>query len=200
MDNISTGEHVGLIGPNGCGKTTLMRILAGLEQPDAGHITHTCSNLRIGYLPQGLEFSSSQTIESIFLAIPGNSLTTSVFGGLLESQIADLATQLVTNPADVELIASYDAALAQLSTPDTRQESILVPPGLEHFPMDTPISHLSGGQKTRLMIARALLNNPTCCCSTSLQTTLILKPSSGSKTGCGHLMAPPWSFRMTEPF
>ena len=62
--SISNNERVGLIGPNGCGKTTLMRILAGLEQPDSGTVASTRPNLRIGYLAQGMDFEPEQTLQS----------------------------------------------------------------------------------------------------------------------------------------
>src|SRR5919106_5152601 len=62
--SISNTERVGLIGPNGCGKTTLMRILAGIEQPDSGTVVSTRPNLRVGYLTQGIEFDPGQTLES----------------------------------------------------------------------------------------------------------------------------------------
>jgi ATPase subunit of ABC transporter with duplicated ATPase domains len=52
--SISAGKRLGLIGPNGCGKTTLLRILAGMDEPDSGTVTHTRPDLRIGYLPRAL--------------------------------------------------------------------------------------------------------------------------------------------------
>ena len=50
-------KRVGLIGPKGCGKTTLLRILTGEDVPDSGQVTLTPSNLRPGYLPKGLELA-----------------------------------------------------------------------------------------------------------------------------------------------
>ncbi len=60
--SVSAGERLGLIGPNGCGKSTLMRILAGLDQPDGGTVVCTRPGLRIGYLAQGFDLEPSLTI------------------------------------------------------------------------------------------------------------------------------------------
>src|SRR3569832_34851 len=62
--SLSNNERVGLIGPNGSGKTTQMRILAGFEQPVAGTVASTCSNLRIGYLVQGLDFVDELSLQT----------------------------------------------------------------------------------------------------------------------------------------
>src|SRR4030095_11333689 len=62
--SISNRERIGLIGPNGCGKTTLMRILAGVEQPDSGAVSFTRPTLRLGYLAQGMEFEDEQTFQT----------------------------------------------------------------------------------------------------------------------------------------
>src|SRR5512145_2475551 len=82
--SISNNERVGLIGPNGCGKTTLLRILAGLEQPDSGTVVSTRPNLRSGYLAQGMDFDSEQTIETTL------HLNT-VSAAVLETELASLA-------------------------------------------------------------------------------------------------------------
>jgi ATP-binding cassette, subfamily F, member 3 len=151
--SISNSERVGLIGPNGCGKTTLMRILAGIEQPDSGIVASTRPNLRIGYLAQGMDFERDQTLQTTLRPNPDTQEE-------LEFEIASLALALSSNPNDASLQQQYDAILHRLSTVDHQPQTILGPLGLADLALDTPVKHLSGGQKTRLMLARVLLEEP----------------------------------------
>jgi len=151
--NISAGERIGLIGPNGSGKTTLMRILAGFEQPDSGDVSSTRLNLRTGYLAQGMDFTPEQTLQS---ALGLDSATQTDPAAEIES----LALALSQTPNDSTLQQQYDEALARLSTFNLQPVNILTALGLSHLPLDTPIAHLSGGQKTRLMLAHVLLEEP----------------------------------------
>jgi len=151
--SISQTERIGLIGPNGCGKTTLMRILAGIEQPDSGTVASTRQNLRIGYLAQGMDFDLEQTIQATLSLSP-------VSQAELESEIASLAQALSAKPSDANLQAKYDSILLQLSTFNLQPATILAPLGLADIALDTPVKHLSGGQKTRLMLACVLLEEP----------------------------------------
>jgi ATP-binding cassette, subfamily F, member 3 len=151
--SISNSERVGLIGPNGCGKTTLMRILAGLEQPDTGAVALTRSHLRIGYLAQGMDFDPDQTLQTTL------SLSL-VSQAELETEIASLAHALSSNPNDAYIQARYDSTLHQLSYANYQPQTILGPLGLGDIPLDTPVAHLSGGQKTRLRLVRVLLEDP----------------------------------------
>ncbi len=63
---ISTGDRLGLIGANGCGKTTLLRVLCGLDEPDQGEIT-LAANIRTGYLAQENIFDDSMTATAVLL-------------------------------------------------------------------------------------------------------------------------------------
>ncbi|HNB40339.1 MAG TPA: ABC-F family ATP-binding cassette domain-containing protein [Anaerolineales bacterium] len=151
--NISAGERIGLIGANGSGKTTLMRILAGFEHPDSGDVASTRPNLRLGYLAQGMDFSPEQTLHSA-LGLDSDSQTDPAL------EVESLALALAQNPNDAALQAQYDSALHKLSGESIQPSAVLEPLGLSHFPADTPIAHLSGGQKTRLMLAKVLLDDP----------------------------------------
>jgi ATP-binding cassette, subfamily F, member 3 len=149
--SISTGERLGLIGPNGCGKTTLLRILTGQEKPDSGKVVHTRPGLRIGYLAQGLDIDPALTIaEACAPASPSD----------MEAALVRLATALASNPSDENLQLSYDETLQTLEHANTQPVNVLVPLGLAGIAPETSIGALSGGQKTRLMLARLLLSEP----------------------------------------
>ena len=149
--SINAGERLGLIGPNGCGKTTLIRILAGQEQPDSGLVTHTYPALQIGYLPQGFSLDPSLTIlEACSPDLSRNP----------EAAMIELASALSASPGDARLQQAYDTALRTLERLHHRPVDILGPLGLADLPPDKHIGELSGGQKTRLMLARLLLSGP----------------------------------------
>ncbi|MCC6260354.1 MAG: ABC-F family ATP-binding cassette domain-containing protein [Anaerolineales bacterium] len=157
--NINTNERIGLIGANGSGKTTLMRILAKLDKPDFGNVTSTNPHLRIGYLAQGMDFDSQQTLHSVLGVDPP---TGAMFAPQTDPalEIESLAMQLALYPDDVILQQKYDSVLNQLSSDSNQLGAMLEAFGLSHLAPETPITHLSGGQKTRLMLAKVLLEEP----------------------------------------
>jgi ATP-binding cassette subfamily F protein 3 len=155
--SINPGERVGLVGPNGCGKTTLLRILAGEEKPDQGTVVLAPSSTRIGYLSQGFESDADRSLEEVIQEALGNP-------NALAAEVASLAQELAENPDQPALQASFDDVLQKLQSLDPadhgRAVSILEALGLAEVPGDLPTGMLSGGQKTRLNLALVLLQSP----------------------------------------
>src|SRR5512137_1843537 len=91
LDGISftldPGEKAGLVGANGCGKTTLMRIIMGLETADSGSIKFIPGSLRPGYLAQGFTFVDGETVQGFINHCAGELLE-------LSSRLDTLAQQM----------------------------------------------------------------------------------------------------------
>ncbi|UCH61097.1 MAG: ABC-F family ATP-binding cassette domain-containing protein [Anaerolineales bacterium] len=159
--NLNSGEKVALLGPNGSGKTTLLRILAGLERSDAGSLTRDPPGLRIGYLPQGFSLSpdldpSNENLGSYLFHIHGDPAE-------LSARLEELAGALAAFPGSPELQRQYDQQLSGLTAAAEsagRAPQVLAALGLAHLPINTPLAHLSGGQKTRLALASVLFSVP----------------------------------------
>jgi ATP-binding cassette subfamily F protein 3 len=133
-----------------------MDIIAGLQKADSGHVSYTPSDLRVGYLRQGISFDPGETI--------GNYLNR--FSSNLKECLEDLqniCNLLGEEPEDPLLINQYDHALRNLNRAQemegTRLE-ILSGFELVDIPQETPIDSLSGGQKVRLALAGVLLEGP----------------------------------------
>jgi ATP-binding cassette subfamily F protein 3 len=154
--SLNAGERAGLVGPNGSGKTTVLRIVAGLEAADSGSVQLTPASLRLGYLPQGLTFESADTI-ALYLERQQGDLPA------LSAEIERLAAALAEQPNQPALQRDFDQALARLASAagePGRAPAVLAALGLDTLPPDTPVAFLSGGQKTRLALAGVLLGDP----------------------------------------
>ena len=147
---IGPGEVVGLVGPNGCGKTTLLRTIAGLHVPDSGTVTWSPPGTRIGYLPQ--ERTHSGTV--------GEHLTrlTGVHDADIRMRRAATGLEQGAPGADEDYSAALEDWLA-LGGPDLDARIAAtvaqVAPGLR---IDHPMQGLSGGQSARVGLAGLLLS------------------------------------------
>lgn len=158
--SVNAGERVGLIGPNGCGKTTLLRLILGELTPDSGGVLFAPKDLRVGYLAQGLDAPEDTPIEDILF--PDASALRHA-ESRLERMAADMAG--AHGPHLDALMNGYAAALEQVerlsqqvATDDG--ERVLAGLGLDALGLDTPVGTLSGGQKTRLGLAALLISDP----------------------------------------
>ncbi|MFZ0531718.1 MAG: ABC-F family ATP-binding cassette domain-containing protein [Anaerolineales bacterium] len=151
--SLNPGERTGLVGPNGCGKTTLMRILVGIEAPTSGYVSHD-PQLRIGYLPQGFEPDPSLTLEEIISRHTGD-----ISNLLIE--LTSTAESLAKRSSDQTIQARYDELIRRIQMVDTsRTVHILAGLGLDGINHHLPVGRLSGGQQTRLSLALVLLDDP----------------------------------------
>jgi ATP-binding cassette subfamily F protein 3 len=157
---LNRGERVGLVGPNGCGKTTLLQIILGELQPDTGSARCSPATVRFGYLAQALEYKAGQTVGQV---------TKAAIAGLMEAErrLERLSAQMATAQGqDLEqLLLEYDQALdacERLGAYDIEARTAAILDGLDLRDLDqqAPVNNLSGGEKTRLGLARLLLSGP----------------------------------------
>ncbi len=155
---VSKAARLAIVGPNGIGKTTLLRILVGLEEASSGTVTRA-KNLAIGDLPQEAEFElEGGTVWDVCMAC---------FGELQRRQ-----EELERLEAEMAAPERRDRALVRYGPLQedferrggyvypTRIKQVLNGLGFSSEDFHLPLEHLSGGQRTRLFLARLLLSDP----------------------------------------
>jgi ATP-binding cassette subfamily F protein 3 len=157
--SLAHGQRAALIGPNGAGKTTLLHILANMDEPTGGSV-HRARGQTIGFLPQHAdqELNETTTLHDLMRAI--------------FAQLDRLAQQMRELEMALADPAQHDAAMEKYSkiaeqfehaggyTIETRIEQVLSGIGFELSDLSKPVNILSGGQKTRALLARLILLDP----------------------------------------
>ena len=142
---ISQGDRIGLVGRNGCGKTTFLKILAGLQSPDGGTVSRR-RDLVVSYLPQDFTLDAAGNVRE------------NIRAGA--QPVLDLIAEFEALPADSRRHAELEERILQLEgwTLDHRIETAMAhlncPEG------NRRIETLSGGEKRRVAVCRAIISRP----------------------------------------
>ena len=153
------GEHVGLIGANGEGKSTFMNIITGKRQPDEGKVEWS-KNVRVGYLDQHAVLEKGMTIADVLksayawlfdLENKMNEICDAM-GNASEDELTAMMEELGEIQ---ELLDAHDFYLI-----DSKVEEIARAFGLMELGLDRDVTELSGGQRTKILLAKLLLEKP----------------------------------------
>lgn len=155
---INPGEHVGLVGRNGAGKTTIFRLVNGEETPDSGDVVRA-KNLRLGLLAQHVHFEAGSTVHESALA---------AFGHLqqIEHEMHDLEHRMAEASDDLDQILERYSELQHRFEREggfeyaAKAESVLQGLGFDRETWNLETEKLSGGQQNRLGLVRLLLAEP----------------------------------------
>ena len=160
---LSPGERVGLVGRNGAGKTTVIRLLLGKESPDRGSV-HCAKRLRLGHLPQDLMTFTGQTLLGLVM-------DTAEQIRAIEAELNDLAHTIdtVAQQKDQDLLLELTERQGHLLTLyenmggyqlETEARKIIHGLGFEENDLERPVETFSGGWIMRAVLARLLLAKP----------------------------------------
>jgi ATPase subunit of ABC transporter with duplicated ATPase domains len=153
------GEHVGLVGANGEGKSTFLRIITGELIPDAGKVSW-CNRITTGYLDQSSTLTKGKTIRGVLRE---------AFGAMykMEQEMLELYERMADCGDDEMARLMEDASEIQemlehsgFYVLDSRIEEYANGLGLGDIGLDTDVGELSGGQRTKVLLTKLLLENP----------------------------------------
>jgi ATP-binding cassette subfamily F protein 3 len=161
--SIANDAKIGLIGPNGVGKTTLLLILAGIQAPTTGEI-HMAGGRRLGYLRQEAVDAFADRENTVYHEM------LAVFADLQgqQARLHELENEMAAHHTDAQiesLLEDYGRLQEVFDRAggydyELRIQQTLAGLGLSKEHWHTPLNHLSGGQKTRALLARLLLEKP----------------------------------------
>ena len=160
---VPKGARIALVGKNGIGKTTLLRLITGTENPDQGRV-HRAKNLRIGYLPQEASYSKSKK-QDLQMTLWESSLE--AFRDLVEqeAELEELATLMANSTQTESILKKYGKLQMTFDegggyTYPHRIRQVLNGFGFSPLEYEKSLQDFSGGERTRAFFARLLLDNP----------------------------------------
>jgi ATPase subunit of ABC transporter with duplicated ATPase domains len=150
--SVHAGARLGVVGPNGIGKSTLLRVLAGVEVPDGGTVARSPATTTVGWLPQEPDVRAGETLRAYLARRTGVAAASAA----LDHATAELGD-------DATSIEVYTHALEHFlalggDDLDARAGAVLADVGLAADRLDVAIGDLSGGQAARAALAAILLS------------------------------------------
>ncbi|CAM2945115.1 ABC transporter ATP-binding protein [Streptococcus acidominimus] len=152
------GEHIGLVGANGEGKSTFMSIVTGHLQPDEGKVEWS-KYVTAGYLDQHTVLEAGQTVRDVLRTAFDELFKT-------ETRINDIYMSMADDAADVDALMEEVGELQDrlesrdFYTLDAKIDEVARALGVMDFGMDSDVTELSGGQRTKVLLAKLLLEKP----------------------------------------
>ena len=153
------GEHIGLVGANGEGKSTFMNIITGQLQPDEGKVEWS-KRVTVGYLDQHTALHAGQTIRQVLQT---------AFDSLFEVEARIHTCYELMGSADEREMTALMEEVGELQELldthdfyqiDAKVEEVARALGIQAFGLDTDVMALSGGQRTKVLLAKLLLQKP----------------------------------------
>lgn len=153
--HVNTGEKVGIVGPNGCGKTTLFKIIMGTETADSGEV-FIRKGAQVGYLDQIPEYK--ETVREVLWQ---------AFASILEEQrkLQAVEQKMIENPMDENILKTYGLMQEQFESIggyeiETEFNKIIKGLNIPEAFLDRDFTLLSGGEKSRVVLGKILLEQP----------------------------------------
>ncbi len=152
------GEHIGLVGANGEGKSTFMSIVTGKLQPDEGKVEWS-KYVTAGYLDQHAVLEKGMTVRDVLRTAFDELFKT-------EERINEIYMSMAEEGADVDALMEEVGELQDrletrdFYTLDAKIDEVARALGVMDFGMDTDVTDLSGGQRTKILLAKLLLEKP----------------------------------------
>lgn len=156
---VKKGEKVGLVGVNGAGKTTQMRIIAGQEEPDSGNVIKARPNMRIAFLSQEFEVSLSRTVREEFMSAFKEEMEVAAklekVQKALEGAVNDL--ELMGRLLDEFDLLQRRAQNVNLDVVDAKISKLMPELGFAPEDSDRLVASFSGGWQMRMCLGKILL-------------------------------------------